>query len=825
MKSRIHKPLYLSALAIVFVLILVLLILHLRNLHSIDSGAFDRSAQELITRSGDVLRRASPNYQRQVLSSLPPNPYNGAFYRFDDRLNEAEITEKPLVNSPDDFSGVAFGYEFNGKDRSGLVSGLGKMQLQVQNGIAKIQPIRGDYFTNETPIGLPVRDIREVFISARASKNTRIILAWRNDRGNYRNLTPAQQDRLWHRHVSIDLIGDQRFHPYLINLEDLVRSSLNSEKKIESIFLRPSSTDDVTVEIDFMRFLTPFAKYLRKSNGVTYEVIGNEMRQVLYMLPTQTLEYSLQIPEKSPVFSFGNATLFDDKPVEFQISIKEGIQITQLYSKNLSNSNQWQDTSLDLSRWSGKKVHIAIRASGSSNTVAFWSNPLISSEANKPLSVIIVLEDALRPDHLSINGYKLPTSPVKDKLLREQGIIFDTAISQACWTRPSIPSLMTSLLPSVTGVWRFSDMLQDEYLTIAEIMRSQGFVTASFVQNPNAGPWAGMHQGFSQILDSATIGASAESILGDRLKSWLTSHNRQNFFLYLHILNPAGRYDPPAPYNNWYKESQTKGKPVKRGYMDADSVKQPTDMSRRLLYDGQIRYNDSLLPNLLDTLKESNIFQNTLLIFLSDHGEYLGEHGLWSHREPGYFQGVHVQFSLVYPARFKESRRISETVQLIDVMPTILEIAQVDTSKLAMQGDSLVGLIEGQRPSYWKDRIVVSEEPDRTSPAREGILSCGSLFYRNWQLISSRSLFKGARDLPSVLRLAAFDFKKDPVEAQLNLSLFVDLPLKYRLSEVLKGLQATDIEAWSKFTEEGQNRILKSDPKTMDHLRSLGYIK
>jgi len=385
--------------------------------------------------------------------------------------------------------------------------------------------------------------------------------------------------------------------------------------------------------------------------------------------------------------------------------------------------------------------------------------------------------------------------------------------------------LMTSLLPSVTGVWRFSDMLQDEFLTIAEIMRRQGFVTSSFVQNPNAGPWAGMHQGFGQILDSAIIGASSEKALGNPLKSWLATHSRQNFFLYLHLLSPAGRYDPPPPFDRWYRESQSKGKAVKRDYMDAASIQQPTDEGRRLLYDGQIRYNDSLLPNLLDTLKELGVYQNTLLIFLSDHGEYLGEHGLWSHREPGYIQGIHVQCNMVYPARFEKSKRISETVQLIDVMPTVLELAKIETGKIVMQGDSLVDLIEGRRDSYWKNRIVVSEELDEMSTARGKILSCGSLFYRNWQLINSRSLFSAAWRLPPVLRQAAFDFREDPTEARANLSFSFDLPLKYKFSELLKELQATNIEAWGKFARDGQNRIYRSDPRTRDHLRSLGYIK
>jgi choline-sulfatase len=128
--------------------------------------------------------------------------------------------------------------------------------------------------------------------------------------------------------------------------------------------------------------------------------------------------------------------------------------------------------------------------------------------------------------------------------MRARGVQFDWAFSQATKTRPSVPALMTSLYPTATGVWHRSDMLSERHLTLAEIMRSQGFVTASFLQNGNAGPYAGLHQGFSELYDERIMGNASEEIFGERVFSWLEDHRDQNFFLYLHPLDPHAPYDP-----------------------------------------------------------------------------------------------------------------------------------------------------------------------------------------------------------------------------------------------------------------------------------------
>jgi arylsulfatase A-like enzyme len=798
-----------------FVLIAALVLLHVINFTRMKAGVFDESARILIERSHHIQEQASPEYQAKSLTMLPMNQKNGVYYRLDDLLSKAVLTEKPSISDKSSVSDVSFSYEFDDNAGPGLIPALNRSILQTENGILRVEQHTPDYLINGAPIEINKDEIGDIAIRARVSKGTQMVIAWQHEPD------AKEKDMLFHR-VEIDLIDNTNFHTYVINAKSALKR-LPAGSKIRKIYLRPSNVDGAVAEIDFIRFMSKKGKYSKQLSGVDYEVIGKETRRVLYMLPTQTMEYTLRIPDKSPALDFGTGVLIDHEPVDFEISVADDNHVSKLYNKQLANSSEWEDVRLDLSRWAGRQVRISLRVSGSQNNVAFWSNPLIYSEPNERFNVVIVLEDALRADHLSTYGYKLLTSPARDSLLKENGIIFEKAVTQAIWTRASVPALMTSLLPTVTGVWNWSDILGEGYLTLAEIMRSQGYVTTSFIQNENAGLNAGLHQGFSQHFDMEKIGYNTESLYGDYLTDWLKRHYKQNFFLYLHIQDPHGPYDPPPPFDQWYRESPSGGTPVKRRYLDPKWVDKPTAEGRRLLYDGEVRHNDAQLPHFIERLRSLGIYQNTLLIFMSDHGEYLGEHGFWDHQPPGNEPVSHVPLNFVYPARFHEGMRIPQMVQLIDVMPTVLELAGIDRNNFLLQGDSLVDLIEGRRLSYWENRILVSEEPYNMLKSDPHVT--GSLFFRNRQIISSEYLWRGAKHLPPFLRTEVFNFADDHNKDNLILSFLPDLLMNYKFMKVLSELQSSDIEAWKKWNAGEQDETYKLDPAVQKHLKDLGYIK
>jgi arylsulfatase len=778
--------------------------------------AFQRSADQLLELARRVYENAGPEYQSEVLSALPANPFNGPFHRLDEELDRARVVEKDDFAKIGADAGIIFRFEFDDSDAISLAPATDISKWRIGDGLLSAkQTAVDDYVTNRELLDIPRDQVGSIFVRARSAQTASLLLAWSKE--------AEPEQRLKYR-VAIDLIGDDEFHTYQINASNALKFGLQSGDSIRRLFLSPSSDRTIiSVEIDYIRFVSKLAKYSREPRGVGYETIDREMRRVLYMLPSQTLQYPIRVPEQSPVLEFGTGILMDQTPITFEVTIHpaEGEPV-QLHHSTADDGRSWRETRIDLARWAGQEAKLHLRVAGASGNVALWSNPRISSPPKKRFNVILILEDTLRADHLSSYGYERGTSPVKKRLIDEGGVLFRHAISQATKTRPSVPALMTSLLPSATGVWLFHDMLPDSYLTLAEVMRSQGYLTASFIQNPQAGPLAGLHQGFSVSGGPEWVGEQTEDILGGRVLKWLEANRNRNFFLYLHIMDPHGVYDPPQPFDAWYHSLSENDRRIvdKDGYLDPEWIDQPSIESRTLLYDGEILHNDSVLSDFLAELESMDLMEDTLLILTSDHGEYLGEAGLWSHGPPGRLHVTGVPLMLHYPERFAQPEKIDEVVQLIDVMPTILELAGVESDEVVGHGTSLVDLIERRRPEFWANRITVSEEP--TSWLKHAPpCPCGSLFFRNWQLLSSTGL-TGVPRIHTEAR--AFEFTKQLEGSRPSLSPLQNYLAWLETRRVLRELQSIDAGTRERFWTQHSDDTLLVDPEGVERLRALGYI-
>jgi arylsulfatase A-like enzyme len=316
---------------------------------------------------------------------------------------------------------------------------------------------------------------------------------------------------------------------------------------------------------------------------------------------------------------------------------------------------------------------------------------------------------------------------------------------------------------------------------------------------------------------------------GGNVFSWLERQRDRNFFLYLHVTDPHGPYDPPPPFDAWYQEVAGAGERVPwEKEFDPERMPEPTAPERRARYAGEIRRNDALLPRLVERLDALGLAQDTLLVLLADHGEYMGEHGLWGHKAPGLMPVIHVPLMMVYPRRFQEAKRVEDPVQLIDVMPTILELAGVDRSGLLLQGDSLLGLIEGTEPERWRNRVVISEEA--TIMHKQGPCRCASLVHRDWHVNSSTAahpwISRAGRFLPGLIPFVdtrVYRFRDDPTELSPLRSALPDLYLRWLAQDLYAQLQDTNLATQRKLTA-GENIDLHLDPDTLKHLRGLGYV-
>lgn len=791
-------------------------------LHVVNAARFDRgagsAAAALLERAQQTAEKARKEYQELALARLPGNPNNGAFFRFDDNYLSATQVEKP--EAAEAVSEYLAQWEFDGSDSHHFVTSFGQSGVEQRDGSLVVSQRGSDRLINEEPLRIPLRDVSELIVRAKADRGNRFLFSWAPE---------DNEDLLNRNNVSLDLIADGEFHTYVVDARSAFARPEAFYSNLSKIAITPSNANGASVEIDYIRITSKLARYRTTPTGTAYQTIGNEMRPALYLVPDQKLEFSIRVPDERPVMSFGLSTLTDEQPLALTVSVTANGQTATLLDNASASAQKWTDSKYDLSAWSGQDVAVSFDVHGSDANVMFLSSPVVRSAPERHFNVIIILEDALRADHLSTYGYERETSPFKTRFMRDRGVIFLNAHSQATQTRPSVPSLMTSLYPTATGVLNFSHALSDRYLTLAEILRAQGFETASFIQNLNAGPMAGLHQGFDRLIASDRIDETTESLFGDRTLDWIDEHRDENFFLYLHAKDPHGVYDPPAPFDEFYKEPgsapATQGDVLEPSYLDPPWLKEPTAEARRRLYDGEIRHNDSVIESFIAELDERGLLDDTLLVFTADHGEWLGERGNWDHHPPGLSPVVHIPLMMSYPGLSEGGVKVEQSVQLIDVMPTILELAGVDTDDLLMQGDSLVSLVQGRDLERWNERITISEEPvimTRGSPC-----ACGSFFIGDWQVHGSANgvsprLGALGREIVPFLETSTLRFKEDGLNADAGFS--ADLRVRMLRQHLLSGMSSADIELWRRITAGETLDEYRMDPEALERLRGLGYV-
>ena len=775
--------------------------LHLYHRRLLDLAGLERASRSRLERSRALAAAAAHFDPDAALRALGANPRGGGIFRFDERLGEARVAP-PGVEPPDSAAALP-AFEYEGSDPVPLLPAEG--EARVRGGVLEMDFARGGYLVTRGPLDVAGDALAEVEIRIRLERGSGFSLGW-----SRRRLEGWPDDPDWIDVVPLDVEADGRFHVYRIDARHALR--LRPEKRIRTFFLVPSDAEEDRVEIDYVRFVSRRGRFARSAAGLTHETRAGEMRQALFVNAPRELAWDVEVPARGPRLDLGMAVLAGGG-VGFSAVIQEDWRRSEVLARQVAEADRWEDASIDLEPWAGRRVTLRLAAAGRPGEVAFWSNPHLSGTPAERLNVLFVVEDALRADHLSAYGYERPTSPAKERLARE-GVLFENAFSQDTKTRPSCPSFMTSLYPSATGVWSFEHRLGERFLTLAEILRSQGWETASFVQNSNAGPAAGLHQGFSHLWGPGLLGRRPEGIYGERVARWIADHGDRNWFVYLHVLDPHGVYDPPAPHDAFYREEgpgRTPAEPDPR-LLDPAWVTRPTVEGRRLLYDGEIRNNDEAFGAFLEGLRARGALRDTLVVFSSDHGEHLGEHGQWEHHPPGFAQVLHVPLLMAHP-RLPQGVRTSEPVQLLDVAPTILELAGVDATPLLLQGDSLLPLWRGApqpAPRLAHSEEATSYQRDRPERVR------ASLFYRGWHVLHTSH-----EDRRSVW---IFDRRSDSGEERPLATRGLDLLLEPALVGLLRAQKEANLAIWSALAA-GAPEEIPLDPEAQEQLRALGYIE
>ncbi|TNE84663.1 MAG: hypothetical protein EP330_28755 [Deltaproteobacteria bacterium] len=317
----------------------------------------------------------------------------------------------------------------------------------------------------------------------------------------------------------------------------------------------------------------------------------------------------------------------------------------------------------DLSAWAGQDVTLRVRTQpGASERFdyVFLGEPAVVPRRETPRRVVMVFVDTLRPDHLGVYGYERDTSPALAQLASEAAV-FESARSIAPWTLPSSRTAVTGRQPEWYGLAP----------TLAERFAAEGYATAMWAGNVYLS--ANFEMTADWGLHHVENWPGAELQL-DRALDWLDAQDGRDAFLLLHLMDPHLPYVEPEDYASiWAGEAPEEFE----GEFHLNAVRRTriTPVHRQYItdrYDQNIRYTDDQLSRLYDRLGPDDI-----LVFFSDHGEELWDHGGFEHGHTLYDELLRVP--LIVKGPNMPATRVSEPASLLDIAPTILGMAGIHT--------------------------------------------------------------------------------------------------------------------------------------------------
>jgi arylsulfatase A-like enzyme len=372
-------------------------------------------------------------------------------------------------------------------------------------------------------------------------------------------------------------------------------------------------------------------------------------------------------------------------------------------------------------------------------------------------NVILYLVDALRADHLGCYGSDRAVSPRLDEFAAE-ATVFEDAVAQSSWTKAAVASIFTGVWPPSHGVNGPHDRLPDDLSTMPELLRNGGYRTAAVVGNAYVGRSFGFDRGFEHFeFLKHTVGDS--SVIHSRVTRWMDQLSpAEPFFLYVHTIDPHAPYAPPDEFRRRFADDV--GNPEVGGVSTVRALARgERSASRQMaddlqaLYEAEIAFNDFNFGRLVRELRERELFDNSLIVFVSDHGEAFGEHGAWTHGLDLHDESLRIPLVIRFPRGRNAGSRVRHTVQQADLLPTVLAAAGL-TGHDELDGDDLAPFVDQPMNravycylDYWGRRgaAVLSDQWKLIRPLSEDFGFGAQLFDRAGDPHERRNL---AADLP-----------------------------------------------------------------------------
>ena len=455
-----------------------------------------------------------------------------------------------------------------------------------------------------------------------------------------------------------------------------------------------------------------------------------------------------------------------------------------------------------------------------------------SSKSDKPNFLLIVI-DALRADAIEPYGGPVSTSNLSKFAL--DSAVFEKAYTVAPWTLPSIASFFTGLYPSAHGANRFQTVLNGKFEMVSQLLKRNGYYSWAVLDQPLYMSFLGVDRGFdvfhliscrpNQLISShPLVGKTAlinvvYKFLGFRETEQVArdaaaaiERSCKPFFGWVHILDPHMPLTPPVEFMEDAGQgvqssfgAKVRKKPVEIYSLRVDVARGDLfidrETARRIkdAYFGEVRYVDHEIKYIFSALKESGIWNKTVVLVTADHGEEFLDHGGFEHGHSVYNEILHVPFIMHVPNA--KPTRIQTRVRTIDFAPTVLELAGVKFEPNSFQGQSLVALINGVPE---EDREVLAESMVQYEEKKALVMGPYKLIWR-----------------PLTKEYRLFNIVEDPREL---FPIKGEDAIKIQMYKRLRRLLADSANIYRQTTGQLPYRVYEPPPAdTVEQLKSLGY--
>lgn len=416
--------------------------------------------------------------------------------------------------------------------------------------------------------------------------------------------------------------------------------------------------------------------------------------------------------------------------------------------------------------------------------------------------VVLITVDTLRADHLSGYGYERKTSPNIDRLMA-RGVRFTQARTVVPLTCPALSSMLTTVYPHIHGSTRNGIRIREGLPSLPKALAGRGYATAAFVSN-----WTLQDRlcGLAEHFDSweeilirrrflvSKREANADDVTDDAI-GWVRDHvgdSQRPVFLWAHYMDPHFPYLLQDPYLEQLGVSKTKSL-----------------LSMRNRYDSEIAYVDDSISRLLAELEGLLDPRQTIVVFTSDHGESLGDHGYWGHGKHVYENGLHIPMSITWPGKI-EPGTIEAPALLTDLASTIYGLLDLEAPDF-FEGYDWTQVLDGRSEPprgrvtfHQAHRGAVEPKEDPSALRRKGLLELGRIEEHTKEILRVK---KGAVKIYDLETDRAERAGREPPEGK------VSPDLREWLDEVQEWLVSADELPPSALDDED-----------LERLKALGYV-